>query len=217
MLRDMVNKGEVHLSADTDMRTKNTRKIPSSLSDDEAFQQGMQDVQPLGWSATPLNLPKLFEIKKPIETESDAIEQLREFLKGHGDIDPFEVGEGVEGAASKEGRYYLERLKNGEFSVQAHLDLHGLTPVEARDVLERFVKSSQQKRHFCVRIVHGRGVHSQEEPAILKRLVTHCLASRKMSRSVVAFASARWKDGGSGAVYVLLYGKWRPPQSAVGP
>jgi DNA-nicking Smr family endonuclease len=26
-----------------------------------------------------------------------------------------------------------------------------------------------------------------------------------MRKTVVAFASARWRDGGSGAVYVLLY------------
>ncbi len=213
VLKDMVDRGEVRLSPDTDKRIEAPRKISSSLSDEEAFRQGMQDVHPLGWSATPLSLPAPFEIRKPTEDESEALEQLRQFVEGRGEIDPFAVGEGVEGASSREGRNYLERLKNGEFSVQAHLDLHGLGPAEARGALERFVKASQHKGHFCVRIVHGRGVHSREEPAILKRQVARWLASRKMSRSVVAFASARWRDGGGGALYVLLYGKWRPARS----
>jgi DNA-nicking Smr family endonuclease len=39
----------------------------------------------------------------------------------------------------------------------------------------------------------------------MKREVTRWLSSRRLSRTVVAFASARWNDGGSGAVYVLLY------------
>ena len=39
------------------------------------------------------------------------------------------------------------------------------------------------------------------------REVTRWLSSRRMSRTVVAFASARWKDGGSGALYVLLYSR----------
>jgi DNA-nicking Smr family endonuclease len=53
-------------------------------------------------------------------------------------------------------------------------------------------------------VIHGRGTHSETEPSLMKREVTRWLSSRRLSRTVVAFASARWKDGGSGAVYVLL-------------
>jgi DNA-nicking Smr family endonuclease len=55
-----------------------------------------------------------------------------------------------------------------------------------------------------VRVIHGRGTHSETEPSLMKREVTRWLSSKRLSRTVVAFASARWKDGGSGAVYVLL-------------
>jgi DNA-nicking Smr family endonuclease len=58
--------------------------------------------------------------------------------------------------------------------------------------------------HSCVRVIHGRGTHSETEPSLMKREVTRWLSSRRFSRTVVAFASARWRDGGSGAVYVLL-------------
>jgi DNA-nicking Smr family endonuclease len=70
-----------------------------------------------------------------------------------------------------------------------------------------------------VRVIHGRGTHSETEPSLMKREVTRWLSSRRLSRTVVAFASARWKDGGSGAVYVLLryaggIGARRPPPDA---
>jgi DNA-nicking Smr family endonuclease len=48
-------------------------------------------------------------------------------------------------------------------------------------------------------------MHSESEPSFVKREVTKWLSSKRLSRAVVAFASARWTDGGSGAVYVLLY------------
>jgi DNA-nicking Smr family endonuclease len=124
-------------------------------------------------------------------------------------MDPFATGEGIEGAWTHHGRRYLTRLKRGDFSVQAHLDLHGYDRGEAKDALERFLKRSQHRGHTCVRVVHGRGTHSETEPARMKLEVTRWLSSRRLSRLVIAFASARWKDGGSGAVYVLLYGKWR--------
>jgi DNA-nicking Smr family endonuclease len=78
---------------------------------------------------------------------------------------------------------------------------------EAKQKFESFLRESQQLGHSCVRIVHGRGKHSSSEPAVLKTHLSRWLSSRKMSRVVVAFASARWTDGGSGAVYVLLYRK----------
>jgi DNA-nicking Smr family endonuclease len=70
-----------------------------------------------------------------------------------------------------------------------------------------------------VRVIHGRGTHSETEPSLMKREVTRWLSSRRLSRTVVAFASARWKDGGSGAVYVLLRyaggsAARRPPRDA---
>jgi DNA-nicking Smr family endonuclease len=73
-----------------------------------------------------------------------------------------------------------------------------------RPALERFLRESQRLGHSCVRIIHGRGMHSESEPSFVKREVTKWLSSKRLSRTVVAFASARWTDGGSGAVYVLL-------------
>jgi len=209
ILRKLVERGQVRLAPESDKPLAPPRHVDASLSEEEAFTQAMGEVRPLGWSKAPLRLPRPIELRGSDEEEGEkeALRRLAAFVDGEGEWDPFATGEGVEGAATERGRRYLGRLKNGEFSVQAHLDLHGMDLAKATEELERFLRQAVALGHCCVRIVHGRGKHSSSEPAVLKKHVTRWLSSRRMSRSVAAFASARWFDGGSGAVYVLLYGK----------
>jgi DNA-nicking Smr family endonuclease len=217
-LGDLVRRRRIKLSPETDKLDPPPKlsKLPSadeSLSDDELFRQAMEEVRPLGWSDVPLRLPGPMEVPERARDESEALVRLQSLVTGHGELDPFATGDGVEGASSERGRFHLGKLKKGGYSVQAHLDLHGLGLEEAKARFEAFLRRSQHLGHSCVRIVHGKGKHSATEPAVLKTHLTRWLGSRKLSRTVVAFASARWKDGGSGAVYVLLYRKRRPPQS----
>jgi DNA-nicking Smr family endonuclease len=204
VLRDLVARGELALAPPEEKPLSPPENLTATLSDEEAFVVGMRDVRPLGWSATPLSLPAPVPPGKRGGEEAESLRALSDFLAGRGEMDPFATGEGVEGASSREGRRYLPRLKRGDFSVQGHLDLHGYGLDDARTVLEEFLRQAQYQGYCCVRVVHGRGTHSETEPALLKRAVTRWLSSRRLSQTVVAFASARWKDGGSGAVYVLL-------------
>lgn len=211
VLKEMLDGGQLELHPDSDKLVPPPRKVDGTLSDDDAFLKAMEGVEPLGWSATPLHLPAPFQIPVWVENEQEALAELEAFVAGRGEMDPFATGEGVEGASSDKARRFLPRLRNGDFSVQDHLDLHGFSPEEAKPALERFLRRAQHRGLSCVRVVHGRGTHSPSEPHAMKRAVARWLMSRKHRRIVVAFASARWKDGGSGAVYVLLYRKWRPP------
>jgi DNA-nicking Smr family endonuclease len=209
ILRTLVEKGEIRLAPETDKLLEPPRRVDGELPEEEAFRQAMSEVRPLGWNEAPLRLPAPVELPHRADDEGEALAQLKAFVNGRGDWDPFASGEGVEGAASRQGQRYLPRLRAGEFSVQAQLDLHGLRLGEARPVLERFLRDAVWKGHCCVRIVHGRGTHSPHEPGVLKTQVARWLLARRMRRLVVAFTSARWQDGGAGAVYVLLY-RFRP-------
>jgi DNA-nicking Smr family endonuclease len=95
----------------------------------------------------------------------------------------------------------LTRLRRGEFAVEADIDLHGLTALAARDLLREFLTDALKRRHGCVRVVHGKGLRSGPKGPVLKHSVNLWL--RKVN-AVLAFASAPRRDGGSGAVYVLL-------------
>lgn len=95
----------------------------------------------------------------------------------------------------------LRNLKRGHYRLQDELDLHGLFASEARQVVAAFLNEAQAHSRLCVRIVHGKGLRSRQQGPVLKGLVDHWLRQRD---DVLAFASARPVDGGTGAVYILL-------------
>ena len=95
----------------------------------------------------------------------------------------------------------FRKLKRGHYSVEREIDLHGLTYDEAALALEQFVSSSLDQGLHCVRIVHGKGLRSGAAGPVIKPLVDQWLRG---CSGVLAFASARPADGGTGADNVLL-------------
>ena len=110
----------------------------------------------------------------------------------------------IEGWVGVAGLKFLPNLRNGLYSIQAQIDLHGLSRDQARATVEEFIMQMSRFRSCCVKIIHGRGINSQNDRAVLKESLTRWLSSRRMSRHVVAYASAPFNDGGVGAIYVLL-------------
>ncbi len=97
----------------------------------------------------------------------------------------------------------LRRLRRGEYSRRAELDLHGMTQAEARLALAAFLAESADHGLRCVRVIHGKGRGSGQRGPVLKSAVNRWL---RRCAAVVAFCSARRADGGTGALYVLLDG-----------
>jgi DNA-nicking Smr family endonuclease len=112
-------------------------------------------------------------------------------------------GERVEGRAPGVTRRQLADLRAGRVRPEATLDLHQRTREVAREGVARFVATSVAARRRCVLIVHGRGLHSPSGP-VIKEEVVLALSRAPLSRQVRAFCSAQPRDGGAGAVYVLL-------------
>ena len=96
-----------------------------------------------------------------------------------------------------------KRLHRGEFSIQAHIDLHGFSVKDARYALDKFFTHSISAGKRAVLVIHGRGLSSPARP-ILKTNVYQWLTSSPWHKWVIAFTSARLCDGGAGATYVLL-------------
>jgi DNA-nicking Smr family endonuclease len=95
----------------------------------------------------------------------------------------------------------FRKLRRGQIIVRAELDLHGLTSAEARPAVAEFLQASRRLGIRCVRIIHGKGLGSRHRGPVLKTKLNIWLRQRE---EVLAFASARPVDGGTGAVYVLL-------------
>lgn len=138
------------------------------------------------------------------DEDAEVCAELASLVDGTGTFDISDSDEFIEGAATGLDRRILQRLRRGDYAVNAHLDLHGMTREVARDAVEQFVLQSRRNRHRCVLIVHGRGLNSKDKIPVLKLLVQNWLERGRIARSVLAFATARPHDGGAGAVYVLL-------------
>ncbi len=95
----------------------------------------------------------------------------------------------------------LRKLRRGQLSIGAELDLHGLTVAEARAAVSDFLRDSLARGVRCVRIIHGKGHGSPNRQPVLKTHLNYWLPQRE---EILAFCSARPVDGGTGAVYVLL-------------
>jgi DNA-nicking Smr family endonuclease len=139
-----------------------------------------------------------------IDENAEALAQLSEMVAGQGDFDVADTEEFIEGAAPGIDRNLLRALRRGDFSLQGRLDLHGMTQVEARDAVERFLSESRRMRKRCVLVVPGRGLNSKDSIPVLKQQLKAWLSQKRIGQMVLAFATARPQDGGAGAVYVLL-------------
>lgn len=137
----------------------------------------------------------------PQQKYLDEQQVLRDMLSDGPDTSAIETGEEL--LFHRKGLQHglLRKLRRGQFSVGAELDLHGLTVVEARDALGPFLAACRLSNARCVRIIHGKGYGSRRKQPVLKGKVNQWLQQRD---EVLAFCSARPVDGGTGAVYVLL-------------
>ncbi len=96
------------------------------------------------------------------------------------------------------------KLRRGHWSVQAEIDLHGLTSAEAHDTLADFVGDARAHGMRCVRVIHGKGLTSPNKEPVLKGKVRRWLAHWD---DVLAYAEAPQHAGGGGALLVLLKGR----------
>ncbi len=95
----------------------------------------------------------------------------------------------------------VRRLRRGQIPIAAETDLHGTRIHEARELLEEFLRDCRAEGLRCVRVIHGKGLGSRDGHAVLKWEVDSWL---RRHDGVMAFCTAQPRDGGTGAVYVLL-------------
>lgn len=100
-------------------------------------------------------------------------------------------------------RRTAQRLQRGLRRIEARLDLHGMTQREAHRALGEFVRASGAAGRRCLLIVTGRGIGA-EGPGVLKTAVPRWLDEGELRRQILAVAQAQPRDGGAGALYVLL-------------
>ncbi len=147
--------------------------------------------------------PSAAQLRLPNE-EAESLARLAELVSDQAEFDLSDSDEFIEGAVRGFDANVMRKLRTGDFTVQAHLDLHGLTRDDAKLAVEGFINKSRIAGHRCVLIVTGRGLNSADQVPVLKAGVQQWLSRGRPAKQVLGFCSARPKDGGTGAVYVLL-------------
>jgi len=153
--------------------------------ENELFRQAVKDVRPLNIHSSRVLLKK----KKPINKKLPSIDwDETNFTTCKVDEDLFFVRDGLQ-------QKIIKKLRQGKMSIAACLDLHGMTIPKANLALQKFLFICQQKELRNVLIIHGKG------SAIIKSAINTWLRNYP---DTLAFCSAKPKDGGLGAIYLLL-------------
>lgn len=172
----------------------------------DLFKREMRGVRPLP-AGEPARIPPPPPgptSRRVTDPEAEALAELWDVVSGAAEFDLADTVEFVEGAVAGLDRRLLRRLRAGDFAVQSHIDLHGMSADQARAAVDRFLAAAHRQGQRCVLIVHGRGLNSKDRIPVLKQRLTTWLSRGAWARLVLAFSSARPCDGGAGALYVLL-------------
>ena len=173
-------------------------------SENELFLDAMIDVKPIAREDL---IEHITTTRPPAgpnhDPESETLLKLNNLVKFGKGFVVADTPEYIEGTGYNVHPEIPKRLHRGDFSIQAHIDLHGLGVEDARDAFDKFFKDSITTGKRAVLIVHGRGLSSPDKP-VLKTKVIEWLTCGPWRKWVIAFSSAKSCDGGAGATYVLL-------------
>lgn len=178
--------------------------VPPPEDDERLLREALAGVKPLGAGRAERMTPAPAFKREIVSEDAEVLAELSDLVSGHGAFSLTETDEYVEGARVGLDPRLVSQLRRGEFSIQAHLDLHGMTQPDARAALTAFIVESVRKGRRAVLVVHGRGLRSPGGQAVLKHAAAQWLSHGVAGGYVLAFATARPSDGGAGAVYVLL-------------
>ena len=173
-----------------------------SEEDKALFRQVVHSVTPLKKSVVVQSSPRKTPapLRKPSRPEQVAISEKPTIYLSNFYSEPVSAESQLSYCRHSIPRKRFAELKQGRINWDAKLDLHGLKPEEAAQRLLDFILQQYALEHRCLLIIHGKGSHRNEAP-VLKNLVNHWL---HQIPQVLAFHSAIPKEGGSGALYVLL-------------
>ncbi len=110
-------------------------------------------------------------------------------------------------------RRLKQRVARGREPIEARLDLHGMTQMQAHAELLRFLRRAQSNGAKTVLVVTGKGStgysrggdpDANHERGVLRRQVPMWLALAEFRLLVVGFDDAHAGHGGQGALYVRL-------------
>lgn len=175
--------------------------LPEHVADKDLFRHVVADVLPLPAAAG--RKRKKQGRKKCTDADQEVRAALHSLVACGQGFAVRHTPEYMEGRGYGVSPQLARRLHNGDFSIQAHIDLHGLGVQDAFREVDGFLNEAVRAGLRAVLIIHGRGLSSPGLP-VLKEKLRLWLSTGRWRKWVLTFTSARAEDGGAGATYVLL-------------
>jgi DNA-nicking Smr family endonuclease len=147
------------------------------------WRAAMRDVAPL----------EAIDVAAPLPTEREP--RLRRSRAPQATAAP--PGDLAADAAPGLDRRSAERLRRGRRAIEARLDLHGMTQNQAHRALDAFIAGAQESGKRCLLVITGKS-------GVLRDAVPRWLNEAPSRSRLLAFSPAQPRDGGAGALYLLL-------------
>lgn len=187
-----------------------TKKPRISQKESNEFRHSVEDVQPLNKANTRESTKKPQKkstrpahtkaLKQDEHIDDQQIPPINFELSSQKDW--HHAQDCIHFAKSGTSHQLLRKMRRGQLHIDDQLDLHQMNRHKALNAMNRFIAKAQSNGLKNLLIIHGKGY----DQAILKNLTSHYL---QQDKRVLAFHSATPKDGGTGAVYVLIKSKPR--------
>lgn len=174
-------------------------KIHSKNSDQKLWESYMQDIKPLENKKVRNVQETIDKKKKPKEPRQETTPSVRHDRRKEKQV--FQAAD----------RRTQEKLRRGQFKIEGRLDLHGKSREQAYDTLQGFIRSSFDGGKKCVLVITGKGgwqnaddLLMDKKQGVLRQSLPSWLSDPVFTPYVLSWQSAKPKDGGDGAFYVLL-------------
>jgi len=178
-----------------------TKKKKLRPEDEALWQSFTQDVSPLG--------------SRPAKGIEPAPKQKsgRPATRREAPVAPPPVRHAPPAALTGRDGARARRLQRGQLPVEGRLDLHGMTQDRAYRALMSFIPRAQAEGKRVLLVITGKGGAAKGDPdnifrdqrtGVLRALVPQWLNEGEAAGRVAAWHPATAKDGGDGALYVVL-------------
>lgn len=208
-LKEFKKRADQHSEPPEKTRSSEAEKEKTVLSDDERlFRDAMTDVSPISkGNKRIMKIPDKDSLRPahpPKNEDLEVMAHLSDLISGAAEMDITFSDEYMEGCVKGLDAGLMQKLKDGLFPIQDFVDLHRLTQEAAETRIRDFLLNSHGLGLRCVLIVHGKGLNSENHVPVLKKRMPLWLSRGPVRKIILAFATAKPYDGGTGATYVLL-------------
>jgi len=173
-------------------------------ADESLFFRAMQGVDQISGAGRQIQPPPPPAAELEEEDGDPEAKLMRQAMLGNVDFELELSDEYMHGYVRGLDSKIFQQLKAGSLSAEGRLDLHGQNTDQALDSLLFFMRESYLAGRRMVLVIPGRGKNSPRGLSILRQEMQTWLTREPLRRITLAFCTAQPKDGGAGALYILL-------------